>query len=150
MERAKANIFLLLIIWVQFGSTGFVYYENVCSGSQSTSISFNAERCCCDTKDVDCCCGTEKSCCSSSGTKDCDGFNSKCCDSHERFQQTSGDFPSAEFQLALIDIAELPALTKFVLSQNHFTQEVNDGLYPCHSPPLRHVDTRIFIQSFQI
>ena len=139
MEKVKAQIFLVLVLWVQFGSTGFVYYENVCSGSESTSISFKDVGCCCGPKDVVC----------SSKPKDCDGFSSKCCDSHQYFQQTSDDFPNSEFQFELA-IVSLPKLSNFVLAQNQFPQEAIDGFYPCHSPPIRNIDTRIFIQSFQI
>ncbi len=139
MERIKAHIFLVLILWVQFGSTGFVYYENVCSGSGTTSISLNIEGCCCESSNIE----------NDYNHRNSENFNGKCCDTYEHFQQTSEAFPRAWFQFDF-GVYDLLEPLQASIGIELLCEDDVAVHHSYNSVPIRNVDTRIFIQSFQI
>lgn len=140
MKKFKANFFLVLILWVQFGSTGFTYYVNSCNFSGITSISLNYIGCRCSVS-----------------TLTLENHNEwehqmtkKCCSSIEHFVDTGDDYPNSAFQLQDFQVEDLFIGSPIVkVKENHI---YNCGVenYNCNSPPERNIDIRIFIHSFVI
>jgi len=140
MEKIKVYFFLIIILLVQFGSTGFTYYVNTCSASDITTITRHYIGCRCNQEIVD----WNKH--ESHETK----FTEKCCSSVECFVQTAEDYPTSAIQLQgfqLEGIVSAPLIVQIKEFHAHTGVVVN---YKCNSPPKRNIDTRIFIQSFVI
>ena len=129
--------FLLLIVWVQFGSTGFIYFENTCEGSNSRSLSLNKKECCCFNIQN-----------SDSDEKVELEFKGKCCNSIERIQKTTNEYPVSfyffefivpgYFGIGFPEIKDVPPFELLGTNYNYI------------HPPDTICDIRISIQSFQI
>ena len=140
MEKIKVNFFLLLILWVQFGSSGFTYYVNSCGASGITSISANYIGCRCNPDIVE----WDKH------ERNETRLTEKCCSSHEHFAQTADDYPTSAFQSQDSQLEGLFEDSPLVeIQENYIGDRVVEN-YNCNSPPIRNFDIRTFIQSFLI
>jgi len=140
MKRFKAKFFLVLILWVQFGSTGFTFYVNSCSTSGITSVTWDARGCRCNPEVLECNDETQKN----------EHVEKRCCLSIEHFAQTAEDFPASTLQGHTINsIVEFYVIPRIVHDLNSI-QNIENGGYLHDSPPEKNIDTRIFIQSLQI
>ena len=135
MEKLKAYFFLVLIVAVQFGSSGFTYYQNICGCTGTTFVSYS---------DDDCCpCDEEKP---YQGNSSEEQVNEECCYSVEHLVKGADEYPTRDFQLEYFD-SSLFAEFSYDVS---FWIDIHSDNLQFITPPITNVNTRIFIQSFQI
>lgn len=138
MKKFKAYFFLLLIVGVQFGSTGFTYYVNECSASGNTFMTFSYVGCHCTHNILN----TEK------GFRDT-LLKKKCCSSTEFFIDTADDYPSAS------NVSTSPVFFDNLMVHNYLGMQepifikITQGKY-ANPPPWQDYNKLIFIQFFLI
>ena len=136
-EQFKRFSFLILIVWMQFGSTGFVLYKNSCGSSKKSSLSFKIKKCRCKHGQV----------ISSKNSNEDTLKKKKCCESVEVHFQTTEDFPH-DHQIAQSNVtcalSTIPDHLFPLVKQDQ--KDPNWNL----KPPLIKCDKRVLIQSFQI
>ena len=136
-EQFKRFSFLVLIVWMQFGSTGFVLYKNSCSSSKESSLSFKIKKCCCKHGVL----------INPKNSNEDSLKNKTCCQSVEVQFQTSEDFPDANHISITNNNSVLISKTEHLFPLVKREQKkLNWNL----KPPLIKCDKRVLIQSFQI
>jgi len=167
MRKIIAILGLLMLFLIQFGSVGFTVYKNECNKAKISTYTVKSVKCCCsksnsklESKVKSCCKTKSKASCSKPPKKTCcssksktESVDKKCCSSDLMlFKLVCETFNVDSYSLNIektIDyqIAFIPRNKK---SNTNFKSNTINGKYNCNSPPLIHVDKRIFIQSFQI
>lgn len=139
MQKLKAYFFLILIIGVQFGSTGCTYYVNECSTSGRTSVTFTYMGCQCSHDVYN----------SAERTNQIPSVNQRCCSSIEHFIDTANDFPNASFVVNLRSFTLFPIVDCFSGVQELKSEQFSTQLRP-NPPPWQDYHRLVYIQSFLI
>jgi hypothetical protein len=138
MGRIRAYFLLLLIVGVQFGSTGFTYYVNQCSASGNTSMTFSYVGCRCSHSSPNTEEGSEETI-----------LKMKCCTSTEFFIDTADDFPNASNSLVTTFSFEFLLERPYVEFHGSNSKKLTLGKH-ANPPPWQDYNRLIFIQSFLI
>lgn len=141
MNKIKAYFFLLLIIAVQFTSSGFAYYVNSCSISGVTSVTNEKMNCRCSSDNLK----FEKH-------KDIElEFNKICCQSIEHFINGVDKLTSNSLDLNFDPNFRIEQTNATILDDQLKEWRVIIVSKPnCDPPPLLRSDRLILMQSFII
>ena len=169
MKKIIAILGLLMVFMIQLGSTGFSVYKNECNKEKISSYSITDLGCVCKKNDVN---NTEESsgCCSKALKKSCCEVEKKSCCSTNSDKKTETTISNICCTSDLMAFKLLCETFNLDNSQTaHLSSDIDfkidpvlkiDDLYHisalsnndlnCHPPPDLGINTRIFIQSFQI